>query len=128
MQIPRFFIAQIRVGICFLSQRESALGLLQLPLSHSGRVGWVFQQQRPFRDGRLEDDAFELVTVRRDLGVRSMLAAAFAVSQEGRGVIVIRSVAPDHFGEPDVALLQFVAYWVTLVVQQQTSTSNGHIA
>ena len=124
----REVLAAIAASQTPLSQRERALGLHRLPLSHGGRVGWVFEEQRPFREGRLEDDAFELVSVRRDLGVRSMLAVAFAVSVERRGVIVIRSVAPDHFSEPDVALLQFVAYWVTLVVQQQTSSSDGHLA
>lgn len=72
------------------------MGLHRLPLSHGDRVGWVFQEQRPFREGRLEDDAFEVAAVRRDLGMRLMLAVAFAVSAEGRGAIVIRSVAPDH--------------------------------
>jgi DNA-binding CsgD family transcriptional regulator len=108
-----------------LAERQRALDLHRLPLSHGGRLAWAFQQQQPFRDGSVEDDAFELVGIRHDLGVRSTLAVPFAVSAECRGVLVVRSVAPDHFGEPDLELLRFVAYWVTLVAQQHTSTGDG---
>ena len=108
-----------------LADRQRALGLQQLPLSHGGRVAWVFQQQQPFYDGRVENDTFELVAVRHDLGVRSTLAVPFAVSAEQRGVLVVRSVTPDQFGEPDLELLGFVAYWVALVAQQHTATDDG---
>jgi GAF domain-containing protein len=108
-----------------LSERQRALGLDQLPLSHGGRVAWVFQQQEGFRDGRVQDDPFELVAIRRDLGVRSTLAVPFALPNEPRGVFAVRSVAPDHFDEPDLELLRFVAYWVALVAQQYTSTGDG---
>jgi hypothetical protein len=40
-------------------------------------------------------------------------------------VLVVRSVAPDQFGEPDLDLLRFVAYWVALVAQQRTATNDG---
>ncbi len=109
-----------------LAERQRALGLHRLPLSHGGRIAWVFQQQQPFREGRAQDDAFELVAIRHDLDVRSTLAVPFAVSSECRGVLVVRSVAPDHFGEHDLDLLRFVAYWVTLVAQQHTPAGDGH--
>src|ERR1051326_1299096 len=111
-----------------LGVRENVLGLHRLPLSHGGRVAWVFQEQRPFREGRLEEDAYELVAIRLDLGVRSTLAAPLAVSAERRGVIVVRSIVPDHFTQSDLELLQFVAYWVALVVQQKTSSTDGRPA
>ena len=109
-----------------LAERQRALGLQRLPLSHGGRVGWVYEQQQPFRDGHVEHDAFELLPLRRDLGVRSTLAVPFAVSVQWRGVLVVRSIEPDHFAEADLELLQFVAYWVALVAQQHTSTHDGH--
>ncbi|HEY1294223.1 MAG TPA: LuxR C-terminal-related transcriptional regulator, partial [Chloroflexota bacterium] len=93
-----------------LAERQRALGLHHLPLSDGGRVAWVFQQQQAFRDGHVEDDMFELPAVRHQLGVRSTLAVPFAVSAGRRGVLVVRSVAPDQFGEPDLDLLRFVAY------------------
>ena len=108
-----------------LAERQRALGLQHLPLSHGGRIGWVYQQQQPFRDGHVEDDVFELLALRRDLGVRSTLAVPFAVSTEHRGVLVVRSVRPDHFAEADLERLRFVAYWVALVAQQHTSTRDG---
>ncbi len=109
-----------------LGQRQHELGLDLLPLSHGGRVAWVFEAGRPCCDGHVEDDAFELIGVRRDLGVRSSLAVPFGVSPHCRGVLVVMSVAPEHFGDADVQLLQFVAYWVELVVQQHAAASNGH--
>lgn len=107
------------------ADRQRALDLQQLPLSHGGRIAWVFQQQQPFCDGHVEDDAFELIAVRRDLGVRSTLAVPFAVAAAHQGVVVVRSSAPEHFAEPDLGLLQFVAYWVALVAQQHASISDG---
>jgi DNA-binding CsgD family transcriptional regulator len=108
-----------------LAERQRALDLHHLPLSHGGRLAWVFEQQQAFRDGSVEDDAFELVGIRHDLGVRSTLAVPFAESAERRGVLVIRSLAPDHFGEPDLELLRFVAYWLTVVAQQHSA--NGTV-
>ncbi len=104
-----------------LAERQRALGLHHLPLAHGGRIAWVYQQQQPFRDGRVQDDAFELLAVRRDLGVRSTLAVPIAVSDDCRGVLVVRSAALDDFGEADLELLRFVAYWVALVAHQHTS-------
>lgn len=77
------------------------------------------------RDGRVQDDAFELVAVRRDLGVQSTLAVPIAVSDDCRGVLVVRSAAPDHFGDAELELLRFVAYWVALVAQQHTPAASG---
>ena len=108
-----------------LAERQRALGLEHLPLSHGGRVGWVYQQRQPFRDGHVEDDAFELLALRRDLGIRSTLAVPFAVSVQRRGVLVVRSTEPDHFAEADLELLGFVAYWLALVAQQHTSTGDA---
>lgn len=108
-----------------LAQRQRELGLELLPLSHGGRVAWVFQQQQGFRDGHVEDDTFELLAVRHDLGIRSTLAVPFTVPSAWRGVLVVRSVEPDQFGEPDLDLLRFVAYWIGLVAQQHTAIHGG---
>jgi DNA-binding CsgD family transcriptional regulator len=111
-----------------LAGRQRELQLDRLPLSHSGRIGWVFQEQQPFRDGCVQDDAFELAAVRRDLGIRSTLAAPFEVSAECRGVLVVRSVVPENFVEADLELIRFVAYWVALVAQQHSATGQDRAA
>lgn len=49
----------------------------------------------------------------------------FAVSGKRRGGLIVRSVAPDWSCEPDLELLRFVAYWVALVPQPDTSTDGG---
>ena len=78
-------LAALASSDTLLAERQRALALQQLPLSHGGRVTWVFQQQQPFCDGRVDDDAFELDAVRRWLGIRSTLAVPFAVSAESVG-------------------------------------------
>ena len=100
--------------------RQHELGLHRLPLSHGGRVAWVFQQHRPYRSGRVEEDQFELLGVRRDLGIRSTIAVPLDVSSGQRGVLLASSIQPDYFEDADLQLLQFVAYWIALVAQQQS--------
>ncbi len=105
-----------------LGRRQHALGLHHLPVSQGGRVAWVFQEARSFRDGHVDKDAVELVGIRRDLGIRSTLAAPFEVNAEQRGVLLVSSTQPDHFTEAQLQLLQFVAYWVGLVAREQSSS------
>jgi GAF domain-containing protein len=83
-------------------------------------VAWVFQEHQPFRSGRVDEDQFELEGVRRDLGIRSTIAVPLDVPLGPRGVLLVSSTQPDYFAEPDVQLLQFVAYWIALVAQQQS--------
>lgn len=103
-----------------LGQRQHELGLNRLPLSRGGRVAWVFQERRPYRSGRVEDDGFELEGVRRDLGIRSTIAVPLDLQSGECGVLLVSSVQPEYFAESDLQLLQFVAYWIALVAQQQS--------
>lgn len=104
-----------------LGHRQRELGLHELPLTHSGRVGWVFQQGRPFRDGHVDNDALELYAVRSHLGVRSTLAAPLEITPDERGVLLVQSTVPEHFTDAQCQLLQFVAYWVGLVAREFSS-------
>jgi DNA-binding CsgD family transcriptional regulator len=103
-----------------LGELQHELGLNRLPLSRGGRAAWVFQEHRPFRSGTVEKDQFELPGVRRDLGIRSTIAVPLDVPSGQRGVLLASSTQPDYFAESDLQLLQFVAYWVALVAQQQS--------
>ncbi|HEV7663300.1 MAG TPA: GAF domain-containing protein, partial [Chloroflexota bacterium] len=103
-----------------VGRRQHELGLHRLHVSHGGRVAWVFQEHQPFRSGRVDEDQFELEGVRRDLGIRSTIAVPLDVPLGPRGVLLVSSTQPDYFAEPDVQLLQFVAYWIALVAQQQS--------
>jgi DNA-binding CsgD family transcriptional regulator len=98
-----------------LGRRQRELELDRLPLAHGGRVAWAFRERQPFIHGHLEEDEIELLGVRRDLGIRSELAAPFGLNGEGRGVLVVTSTQPDWFTPAQLQLLQFVAYWVGLV-------------
>jgi DNA-binding CsgD family transcriptional regulator len=101
-----------------LGERQHALGLDRLPLAQGGRAAWVFHERRSFRDGHVERDAFELIGVRRDLGVRSTLAVPLEIGARHRGVLLVSARAPEHFSDQQLRLLQFVAYWVGLVAQR----------
>jgi DNA-binding CsgD family transcriptional regulator len=80
-----------------LAQREHVLGLDRLPLCQGGRAAWVLREQQPFRDGQVQHDSAELISARRDLGVRSTLAVPFEIGDRHRGVLLVSSLEPDHF-------------------------------
>jgi DNA-binding CsgD family transcriptional regulator len=103
-----------------LRQLQRDLGLDRLALRNGGRAAWVFREKRAHRDGHVEDDDLELAGIRRDLGVRSMIAVPFEVAPAHRGVLQVASRQPDHFSEDQVHLLQFVAYWVALVARDRS--------
>jgi DNA-binding CsgD family transcriptional regulator len=102
-----------------MGKRQHELGLNRLPMGRGGRIAWVFQEGRPFRDGHVEADPAELIDVRRELGVRSTLAVPFQVDPDKRGVVMVSSAQPEHFSDAQLQLLQFVAYWVGLVAREQ---------
>jgi GAF domain-containing protein len=102
-----------------MGRRQQELGLHRLPMGGAGRIGWVFQERRAFRDGHVEADPHELIKVRRDLGVRSTLAVPLQVNADQQGVLMVCSSQPEHFTDAQLQLLQFVAYWVGLVAREQ---------
>ncbi len=109
-----------------LGRQQRELGLNRLPITHGGRVAWVFQNKRPYCDGHADQDAFELVGIRQGLGVRSTMAVPLTMSSGQEGVLLVSAVEAEHFADPEVQLLQFVAYWIALVAQQHAQTrANG---
>jgi DNA-binding CsgD family transcriptional regulator len=108
-----------------LGELQRDLGLDRLPLRNGGRAAWVFREKRAHRNGHVEDDELELPGVRRDLGVRSMIAVPFGVAPAHRGVLQAASRQPDRFSEDQVHLLQFVAYWVGLVARDRSVRELG---
>jgi GAF domain-containing protein len=87
----------------------------------------VFQEKRPYCDGHVENDLFELEDVRGELGIRSTIAVPLDVSHSLRGVLVVCSIEAERFGEPELQLLQFMGYWIGLVAQQQVSERDGQL-
>jgi DNA-binding CsgD family transcriptional regulator len=105
-----------------LGKRQHELGLNRLPLSSGGRTAWVFSEKRPHRDGHVENDELELPGIRRDLGIRSTIAAPIQVGVGPRGVLVAASQQPEQFTEDQLHLLQFVAYWIGLVARDHAAS------
>ena len=104
-----------------LGHLQHKLGLHQLPLSRGGRAAWVFREQRTHRDGHVENDGEELPGVRRDLGVRSQIAAPIQVGSGPWGVLLASSQQPEQFTDEQLHLLQFVAYWIGLVARDHAA-------
>ncbi len=101
-----------------MSKRQHKLGLDRLSLAHGGRAVWVFEHGRPFQDGHVDQDSVELLGIRQDLGVRSTLMVPLEASRNERGVLLASSAEAEHFSDTRLQLLQFVAYWVGLVVRE----------
>jgi DNA-binding CsgD family transcriptional regulator len=111
-----------------LGKRQHELGLHRLSLSAGGRTAWVFSEGRTHRDGNVENDTMELIGIRRDLGVRSSIAAPIQVGGSGpRGVLTASSQQPEQFTENQLHLLQFVAYWVGLVARDHAVSEFTHV-
>ena len=102
-----------------MSKRQHELGLDRLSLAHGGRAAFVFENGQPFQDGHVEQDSIELLGIRHDLGVRSTLMVPLQASRKERGVLLASSAEPEHFSDTQLQLLQFVAYWVGLVVHER---------
>ena len=109
-----------------LGDRQRALGLNRMPMSGGGRIVWVFKEMRPFVDGDVENDDLERIAVWRDLGIRSTLAVPFRVTADERGVLALSSRQPHRFGQAQLELLEFVAYWVGLVAREQATSRARH--
>jgi DNA-binding CsgD family transcriptional regulator len=106
-----------------MGERERALGLHRLPVANGGRAARIFQDRRPFLAGHVDDDSDELLAVRRDLGVRSVMGVPLEIGGT-RGVLLVTSAAPDYFTSDQLLLLQFVAYWIGLVARERSSADH----
>jgi two-component system, OmpR family, sensor kinase len=101
-----------------LTQRQHALGLDRQPLANGGRTAEVFRTGESFETGHADADPGELVGVREALGIRSTLAAAFAVDGERRGVLVVQSARPARFGAEDLPFTEAIARWVGMLTHR----------
>src|SRR5688500_15577892 len=121
--------------------KQRRLGLHRLPLANRGRIVETFETGVTYCNGRVQEDEGVLVGIREGLGVRSMVACAFAdasdqagdaVGDAGvavgeqagearpsrRGVLLLSSAQADYFGEADVPFVEAVARWTSLVVHR----------
>ena len=74
-----------------------------------GRGVEVFKNGEPHvEDGRVEDDARELIGVKQRLDVRSQVDVALDVNGARHGMLSAQSAQPDFFGEQDLRFLQAV--------------------
>jgi two-component system OmpR family sensor kinase len=95
-----------------LSDLQRRLGLDVLPIANGGRVVHVFETGRTFVCGRVDEDMEELRGVRESLKIRSKLGVALDVGGERKGIVMIASLARDHFTPEDVQLAELVVRWV----------------
>ncbi len=101
-----------------MGRAQHALGLDRLPLANGGRAAEVFATGRPYRGGRVDEDAGELAGIKGALGIRSALMAPFLVAGERRGLLQVDSARPDAFTANDLRRLEVVAGWVGLLAER----------
>ena len=101
-----------------LARREDRLGLDVLPLAEGGRFVAVFQTGVPYRTGRAERDRKELPRVRKELGVRSSMAAPLVVQGERVGVLAVVSTRPAAFAARDSRTLELLAGLTAVIVER----------
>jgi DNA-binding CsgD family transcriptional regulator len=110
-----------------MGERQRALGLHVLPIANGGRTVRIFLDHQPYIDGHVAEDAEELVEVRRDLGVRSIIGVPLEIGEAMRGVLAVTSGTVDYFTSEDLALLQFVAYWIGLVAREHLGAERASV-
>jgi two-component system OmpR family sensor kinase len=105
-------------------------------VANGGRVVGCYQNGKTFVCGRVEDDPGELKGVREGLRIRSQVGVPLEVGGQRRGMIMIASLAPDHFNSDDVRFTESVARWVGMVAHRaelveaiaRTATEEGRRA
>jgi two-component system, OmpR family, sensor kinase len=101
-----------------LSEQERQHGLDVLPVANGGRVVWVFQTGETYVNGHVDEDEEELIGIRDALGIRSKMGVPLRIAGQVRGVIMIASRQPEHFGEEDVRFAESVARFVGIVAHR----------
>lgn len=91
---------------------EQQLGLDRLPVANGGPEVVVFQTGQPYLTGAAEKDPTVAPGFTRELGVRSMVVAAFEVAGERRGVVAACSAKTDAFSADDLDFLSASARWL----------------
>lgn len=95
-----------------MARKQKALGLDRLPLANGGRSVQVFETDKPFLSGHLDEDPEELVGIKHRLGVKSALLVPLPIGERTRGVLGVSSAQYDSFTEDDLHFLSAVARWV----------------
>jgi two-component system, OmpR family, sensor kinase len=101
-----------------LSDLQKRVGLDVLPLANGGRVVFVYQTGQTYVTGHLEDDEEELRGVKHTLKIRSKLGVPLEVGGRRRGMVMVASLAPDHFATEDVRFAESVARWVGMAAHR----------
>lgn len=99
-------------------ERERAIGLDRLPLSHAGRTAEVFETGIPFLTGHAEVDPRAIPGFTKGLGIRSMMIVPFDVNSERRGVLQAVSTQPGQYSQRDLNFLQAVSRWMGMVAHR----------
>jgi len=105
-----------------MGQLQHELGLNRLLLADAGRTVEVFETGASYRTGRADQDPAGAAAMSRNLGARSIMAAAFEVNGQRRGVLQVDAAQSDLFSADDQRFLEAVALWVGMVVQQAELT------
>jgi len=101
-----------------LGRKQQATGLDRQQLANGGRMAQVFLTGEAHFDGDVQNDADELIGIRRELGVRSQIAVALEVVGVRRGVLAAQSTQPDFFAQRDLLFLRAVSRWVGNMVHR----------
>jgi signal transduction histidine kinase/CheY-like chemotaxis protein len=101
-----------------LPRRERALGMDRLPIAAGGRLIGVYLSGEPYITGRADLDPEVLAGFRDALGIRSMLVVPLEVAGQRRGVLAAASIAPDVFGDVDLATALAASRWVGMVLHR----------
>lgn len=101
-----------------LGHLQKRLGLDRLPLANADPMSQVFETGEAYHNGHVEKDSRQPRGIVEGMGVRSMLAVAFEVDGERRGVISLASRRPNAFSDADLMLLKMVAVWIGNLVHR----------
>ena len=101
-----------------MARRQHKIGMDRLPIVNGGRMVEVFQTGKSYLTGHADQDPGVLAGFRRGLGVRSMMAAAFEVDEERRGILQAASAQEDLFGSDDLRFLEAAARWIGMLTHR----------
>ncbi|MDQ6673838.1 MAG: GAF domain-containing sensor histidine kinase [Chloroflexota bacterium] len=108
--------------------KQRSIGLDRQALANGGRAVEVFQTGQPHLNGRVHEDANELIGVRRGLGVRSQMGVPLDVAGTRRGTLMAQSTQVAFFSQQDLRFLQAVSRWVGSVVHRAELTEHTALA
>ncbi len=95
-----------------MGHQQRAIGLDRQPVVNGGRAVMIFETGQTHINGHVDQDAEELVGMKKGLRVRSQIGVPLDVAGVRRGVLMAQSGAADFFSERDLRFLQAVARWV----------------